>query len=469
MKERTRILVVVRVRPILPREQSQGQENTRLEVQTPHVKLALDSIRSKKFRFDMTFDENSTQEQVFQECKVPEMITKVSEGFNATIFAYGQTGSGKTHTMEGYEYQGPRAVVAGDGGIIPRAVRQLFAHLEGTAFSISVSALQIYRERVYDLLNPNSFNKSGLKLRWLSGGFYVEELTEQEVSSADAALKVYHAGLQHKIMAAHNLNANSSRSHCLFTFTVTRQEGDVITTGRLQLVDLAGSERIALTGNVGEGLQESININKSLFTLRQVITSLANPKEVGFVPFRDSKLTSLLKQSLGGNCFCLMIACVAPVDSFFDENLSTLTYATKTSYISNEPVKNVDGKTAQVAELKVTCMQKEVKRLRIELANAHRQINILTDVVAQEPPVQDIEKQLKKLESPWAGQQAPPQPQGFDRSFEGFFLSPELLSEKLYDSVKMLRVLMDNNRKLQETLATVTAERDLLDREVGSV
>lgn len=468
MKQKTRILVVVRVRPLLPKERSLGLDNTRLEVQTPHVKLALDEIRSKKFRFDKTFDGDCSQEQVFQECKVSEMITRVTEGFNATIFAYGQTGSGKTHTMEGYDYQGPRAVVAGEGGIIPRAVRQLYSELADKRASVSVSALQIYRERVYDLLNPNSFNKLGLKLRWYSGGFYVEELTERECDTADDALKVYHAGLQHKIMAAHNLNAHSSRSHCLFTFIVTTQEGDVITTGRLQLVDLAGSERVSLTGNVGEGLRESININKSLFTLRQVITSLANPKEAAFVPFRDSKLTSLLKQSLGGNCYCLMIACVAPADPYFDENLSTLTYATKTSFISNDPVKNVDAKTREVASLKVPYTQNEVKRLQTELANAHRQIQILTDVVGNEPPApEDIEQQFNRLEKPWT--EPPQQPTGFDKSFEGFFLSPELLSEKLYDSVKMLRVLIDNNRKLQETLDTVTAERDYLDREVGDV
>ena len=158
-------------------------------------------------------------------------------------------------------------------------------------------------------------------------------------------------------MASHNLNSASSRSHCILSLTIegVDVEGGGIISSKLQLVDLAGSERASLTGNEGLALKESIEINKSLFTLRQVITTLSGCKEgdSSYVPYRDSKLTSLLKQSIGGNSYCLMIACLSPSDIFYEENLSTLAYATKASCISNDPIKNLDPKTKLVKELRV--------------------------------------------------------------------------------------------------------------------
>ena len=149
-----------------------------------------------------------------------------------------------------------------------------------------------------------------------------------------------------------------------------------MTTSKLQLVDLSGSEKTALTGNEGAQLKESIDINKSLFTLRQVITALSSAREKGneaaHVPYRDSKLTSLLKQSIGGNSFTLMIACIAPIDSYLDENLSTLAYASMTGNISNEPVRNVDPKTKALRELKGT-----VTTLKKELAEAYQHIDLM--------------------------------------------------------------------------------------------
>ena len=158
-------------------------------------------------------------------------------------------------------------------------------------------------------------------------------------------------------MSAHNANATSSRSHCLLTLNIEAMDSESgsIITSKLHLVDLAGSEKVSQTGNEGPALKESIEINKALFTLRQVITTLAGSKDsdASFVPYRDSKLTSILKQSIGGNSFCLMIACISPLDMFFEDNLSTLSYATKASCISNEPVKNLDPKTKLIKELRV--------------------------------------------------------------------------------------------------------------------
>lgn len=158
-------------------------------------------------------------------------------------------------------------------------------------------------------------------------------------------------------MASHNVNSTSSRSHSIFTLNLEaldKEEGRILSS-KLHLVDLAGSEKAALTGNEGLALKESIEINKALFTLRQVITTLSAAKEKGevYVPYRDSKLTSLLKHSIGGNSYCLMIACISPVDAYFEDNFSTLSYGLKAGCISNVPIQNIDPKTKVIRELRV--------------------------------------------------------------------------------------------------------------------
>ena len=268
--------------------------------------------------------------------------------------------------MEGYEYNSLKPNIKENNrqGIVPRAVRALFEeinrapqHLEYTVYC---TYLQVYQEKIFDLLNPAQLkqNSQGLKMRWSKQEeFYVENLYVHPCSNAAEVLTHFHAGLKNKIMAAHNLNSASSRSHCILTLTVegVDSEGGGIISSKLQLVDLAGSERVSLTGNEGPALKESIEINKSLFTLRQVITTLSINREgdPAHVPYRDSKLTSLLKQSIGGNSYCLMIACLSPCDHFLEENISTLAYATKASSISNDPIKNLDPKTKLVKELRV--------------------------------------------------------------------------------------------------------------------
>ena len=175
--------------------------------------------------------------------------------------------------------------------------------------------------------------------------------------SYSEVLSLYNSGVKNKILAAHNANANSSRSHCILSLNIEAIDAETgtILNSKLQLVDLAGSEKVSQTGNEGAALKESIEINKALFTLRQVITTLSTIKEgeSSYIPYRDSKLTSLLKQSIGGNSYCLMIACISPSDFFFEDNLSTLAYATKAACISNDPVKNLDPKTKLIKNLRV--------------------------------------------------------------------------------------------------------------------
>lgn len=266
---------------------------------------------------------------------------------------------------------------------------------------VRCSFVQIYNEQIMDLLNPSHLQqakrsrtkhhskaRTGLRLRWSAAReFYVENLCVLECESPEQVLAHFHSGLQHKVMASHRMNAASSRSHCIFTlyvesFDPSDNPNDVLTS-KLALVDLAGSERVERTGATGVTLQESIGINKSLFVLRQVIQALSEesnavpakellikaPNDRAYIPYRDSKLTSLLKESLGGNSVTLMIACISPSDASFDENLSTLVYASKAQCIANRPTKNEDPKTALVHEL-----QQEVECLRRQLNQAHTTI-----------------------------------------------------------------------------------------------
>ena len=257
--------------------------------------------------------------------------------------------------------------------------------------SVFCSFLQIYNEKVFDLLNPSSvggltalrktsaaFEKDmqGLRIRWTKKDqFVVENLYVFECQSHEEAIKLFKFGSQNKILAAHNLNEFSSRSHSIFSLTIETQDIKMqhnVTVSRLQLVDLAGSGKQSLTGTTGLHAKESIDINKSLLVLRKVITALTEAKGSGndpsFIPYRESKLTQLLKQSLGGNSYTLMMACLSPSDKYLEENLSTLNYAARASLISNLPTKNIDPQMVQLNETK-----KKMKDIEGELraANDH--------------------------------------------------------------------------------------------------
>ncbi|KAF1322158.1 Kinesin motor domain containing protein, partial [Globisporangium splendens] len=326
----------------------------------------------------------------------------------------------RTHDLEA---QGDVNPASSRIGIIPRVIFNLFemisAHSLASSttrreFTIKCSFVQIYNEQILDLFNPshlknasansqssqrqqrkNTHNGSssspGLKLRWSAArGFYVENLRILECQSAQQVLAHFQEGIKHKVMASHRLNAASSRSHCISTIYVEscdpNDSANDILQSKLALADLAGSERIDKTGATGITLQESIGINKSLFVLRQVIQALSEDSsnnseeqreistavkskairgERAYIPYRDSKLTSLLKYSLGGNSLTLMIACLSPSDAHFDENLSTLVYASKAQCIANKPTKNEDPKTLLIHELKL-----EVEALRKQLVQA---------------------------------------------------------------------------------------------------
>lgn len=333
---------------------------------------------SKTFAFDKSywsFDKKDShfavQEDLFTDLGRP-LLDNAFQGYNNCIFAYGQTGSGKSYSMMGY---------GEEEGVIPRICRNMFERIEAVqtrdknmAVTVEVSYLEIYNERVRDLLNPST--KGNLKVReHPSTGPYVEDLAKLVVRSFAEIDHLMDEGNKARTVAATNMNETSSRSHAVFTLTLTQKRHDVETNmdtekvAKISLVDLAGSERATSTGATGARLKEGAEINRSLSTLGRVIAALADmsttakPKKGMQVPYRDSVLTWLLKDSLGGNSLTAMIAAISPADINFDETLSTLRYADSAKRIKNHAVVNEDPNARMIRELK-----EELAQLRSKLS-----------------------------------------------------------------------------------------------------
>jgi len=356
----------MRCRPLSAQEVTDGREmivqvgRTRGEV-TIHNPKADASEQPKTFAFDNVYDWTCTQEDIYKETAY-SIVDSVLEGYNGTIFAYGQTGTGKTHTMEGQPE--PREL----RGIIPRAFEQVFQQIEGTPnqqFLVRVSFLELYNEEIRDLLANNPKNKLDLREK-PDVGVYVKDLISFPVQTVEEMHQKLQIGRKNRAVAATKMNQGSSRSHSLFTITVEASASGAdgeqhIRMGKLNLVDLAGSERQSKTQATGSNLVEAININQSLTTLGNVISALVDPKS-SHVPYRDSKLTRLLQDSLGGNTKTVMIANIGPADWNFDETLSTLRYAHRAKNIKNKPKINEDPKDAMLREF-----QEEITNLKAQL------------------------------------------------------------------------------------------------------
>ncbi|XP_051981035.1 kinesin-like protein KIF1B, partial [Xyrauchen texanus] len=294
-----------------------------------------------------------------------EMLQHAFEGYNVCIFAYGQTGAGKSYTMMGKQEEGQE-------GIIPLLCEDLFEKIndnnnEEISYSVEVAYMEIYCERVRDLLNPK--NKGNLRVREHPLlGPYVEDLSKLAVTSYTDIADLMDAGNKARTVAATNMNETSSRSHAVFTIVFTQKKYDSETNlstekvSKISLVDLAGSERADSTGAKGTRLKEGANINKSLTTLGKVISALAEvdnctskskkKKKTDFIPYRDSVLTWLLRENLGGNSRTAMVAALSPADINYDETLSTLRYADRAKQIKCNAVINEDPNAKLVRELK---------------------------------------------------------------------------------------------------------------------
>ncbi|XP_035511793.1 kinesin-like protein KIF1B isoform X2 [Morone saxatilis] len=404
------VKVAVRVRPFNSREMSkdskciiqmQGNTTTISNPKAPKEP-------AKTFSFDYSYWSHTTPEDpsfasqnlVYNDIG-KEMLAHAFEGYNVCIFAYGQTGAGKSYTMMGKQEEGQE-------GIIPMLCEDLFEKInednnkDELSYSVEVSYMEIYCERVRDLLNPK--NKGNLRVREHPLlGPYVEDLSKLAVTSYTDIADLMDAGNKARTVAATNMNETSSRSHAVFTIVFTQKKHDSETdlstekVSKISLVDLAGSERADSTGAKGTRLKEGANINKSLTTLGKVISALAEvskkKKKTDFIPYRDSVLTWLLRENLGGNSRTAMVAALSPADINYDETLSTLRYADRAKNIKCNAVINEDPNNKLVRDLK-----DEVARLK-ELLRAQGLGDILDiDPMGDDCPGSGI-KYLKDIQN----------------------------------------------------------------------
>nr|prf kinesin-related protein [Strongylocentrotus purpuratus] len=278
------------------------------------------------------------------------LVESVLQGFNGTIFAYGQTGTGKTFTMEGVR-SNPEL-----RGVIPNSFEHIFTHIARTQsqqFLVRASYLEIYQEEIRDLLAKDQKKRLDLKER-PDTGVYVKDLSSFVTKSVKEIEHVMTVGNNNRSVGSTNMNEHSSRSHAIFIITIECSELGVdgenhIRVGKLNLVDLAGSERQAKTGATGDRLKEATKINLSLSALGNVISALVDGKS-SHIPYRDSKLTRLLQDSLGGNAKTVMVANMGPASYNFDETITTLRYANRAKNIKNKPKINEDPKDALLRE-----------------------------------------------------------------------------------------------------------------------
>ncbi|XP_053879233.1 kinesin-like protein KIF16B isoform X1 [Malaclemys terrapin pileata] len=419
------VKVAVRVRPMNRREKDldakfiismEKNKTTITNIKIPEGGTGdLGRERTKTFTYDFSYfsaDSKSpiyvSQEVVFKNLGT-DVLASAFEGYNACIFAYGQTGSGKSYTMMGN---------AGDAGLIPRICEGLFSRINEktrwneASFRTEVSYLEIYNERVRDLLRRKSSKTYNLRIReHPKEGPYVEDLSKHLVQNYSDVEELMEAGNINRTTAATGMNDVSSRSHAIFTVNFTQAKFDAEmpceTVSKIHLVDLAGSERADATGATGVRLKEGGNINKSLVTLGNVISALAdlsqdatNPlakKKQVFVPYRDSVLTWLLKDSLGGNSKTIMIATISPADVNYGETLSTLRYANRAKNIINKPTINEDPNVKLIRELRA-----EIARLKTLLAQGN-QIALLDSPTAlsMEEKLQQNEARVQELTKEW--------------------------------------------------------------------
>ncbi|GAA6216843.1 kinesin-like protein KIF17 isoform X2 [Lates japonicus] len=375
------VKVVVRCRPLNDREKALGSKMV-LTMDLHRCQCFIEKPGAvdeppKQFTFDGTYFTDQTTEQMYNEIAYA-LVEGVTEGYNGTIFAYGQTGSGKSFTMQGVSEP------AAQRGVIPRAFEHIFESIqcaENTKFLVRASYLEIYNEEIRDLLGSDTKQRLELK-EHPERGVYVRDLSLHTVHSVGECERIIEQGWRNRAVGYTLMNKDSSRSHSIFTIHLeicnTDPAGqDHLRAGKLNLVDLAGSERQSKTGATGERLREATKINLSLSALGNVISALVDGRSK-YIPYRDSKLTRLLQDSLGGNTRTLMIACLSPADNNYEESLSTLRYANRAKSIQNRPRINEDPKDALLREY-----QEEIKKLRALISGQLGTANLSTLLAGQ--------------------------------------------------------------------------------------
>eukprot|EP00163_Fabomonas_tropica_P009886 TRINITY_DN1980_c0_g1_i1.p1 TRINITY_DN1980_c0_g1~~TRINITY_DN1980_c0_g1_i1.p1 ORF type:complete len:706 (+),score=228.59 TRINITY_DN1980_c0_g1_i1:721-2838(+) len=445
MPESAAVTVAVRCRPFNNRETELNAQMA-IAMDGPSTTITDPKTgKENKFTFDHSYFLETKQETVFNDLGKP-ILEKALDGYNGTIFAYGQTGSGKSFSMMG---AGPPG---GDlRGIIPRLNEELFERIdqiEDREFLVNVSYLEIYQEVIRDLLNPSD---KKMRIReHPSLGIYVEGLAEIVVRSNEDIQRLMEQGNKMRMVAATNMNDVSSRSHACFTLKVAQRETDGDAKGlhaKINLVDLAGSERQASTGATGNALKEGAAINKSLAALGNVINALADTTgKKKFVPYRDSKLTRLLQESLGGNSVTVMMAALSPADVNYEETLSTLNYANRAKNIVNASTKNEDENARVVRELR-----EEISNLRGLLAS------VSSGGTVDLEKMQRMEQMIEQLEM--AKKQSWEQQEKNSKKFEQERVG-NLQAKGLLETV--MSSIKEDNEKIANKLSEIHAEKDKL-------
>uniref|UniRef100_A0A8C4XRC0 Kinesin family member 27 n=1 Tax=Falco tinnunculus TaxID=100819 RepID=A0A8C4XRC0_FALTI len=400
------VKVAVRIRPLLSKEVLHNhQVCVRLVPNTQQIIIGKDRV----FTFDFVFGKNSTQEEVYTVCIKP-LLVSLTEGYNATVFAYGQTGSGKTYTIGG----GHIASVAEDEkGIIPRAIQELFQHISESHhidFHVKVSYIEVYKEELRDLLELETSVKELHIREDEKGNTVIVGAKEFRVECADEVISLLESGNAARHTSTTQMNEHSSRSHAIFTINICQKQSaesqkntdatqdsswkSVQTiASKFHFVDLAGSERVTKTGNTGERFKESVQINSGLLALGNVISALGDPKRKSVhIPYRDAKITRILKDSLGGNAKTVMITCISPSSSDFDESLNSLKYANRAKNIRNKPVVNYNPNQDRIDE-----MELEIKLLREALHNQQVGSQCSHDLNQERARISSLEEQLTRL------------------------------------------------------------------------
>ncbi|XP_023066436.1 kinesin heavy chain [Piliocolobus tephrosceles] len=446
-------------------------------------------IGGKPYVFDRVFPPNTTQEQVYHACAM-QIVKDVLAGYNGTIFAYGQTSSGKTHTMEG-KLHDPQLM-----GIIPRIARDIFNHIysmdENLEFHIKVSYFEIYLDKIRDLLDVTKTNLSVHEDK--NRVPFVKGCTERFVSSPEEILDVIDEGKSNRHVAVTNMNEHSSRSHSIFLINIKQEnmETEQKLSGKLYLVDLAGSEKVSKTGAEGAVLDEAKNINKSLSALGNVISALAEGTK-SYVPYRDSKMTRILQDSLGGNCRTTMFICCSPSSYNDAETKSTLMFGQRAKTIKNTASVNLEltaeqWKKKYEKEKEKTKAQKEtIAKLEAELSRWRNGENVpeterlageeaaLGAELCEETPVNDNSSIVVRI--------APEERQKYEEEIRRLYKQLddkddeinqqsqliEKLKQQMLDQEELLVSTRGDNEKVQRELNHLQSENDAAKDEVKEV
>lgn len=407
------VKVAVRIRPLLCKEVLHNhQVCVRVIPNTQQIIIGRDRV----FTFDFVFGKNSTQDEVYIMCIKP-LVLSLIEGYNATVFAYGQTGSGKTYTIGGGHVA---SVVEGQKGIIPRAIQEIFQNISENPsidFSIKVSYIEVYKEELRDLLELETSMKELHIREDEKGNTVIVGAKECPVESADEVMSLLEIGNAARHTGTTQVNEHSSRSHAIFTLSLCQVEKtmEAMDEGpwysrrsilsKFHFVDLAGSERATKTGNTGERFKESIQINSGLLALGNVISALGDPRrKSSHIPYRDAKITRLLKDSLGGSAKTVMITCVSPSSADFDESLNSLKYANRARNIRNKPTLNFSPESDRMDE-----MEFEIKLLREALqsqqASSASQASQTRESTPDKNRIHSLEEQVAQLQGECLGYQ----------------------------------------------------------------